>query len=141
MLPIWTASVTIEVFLKVTKEATRNWPNKTWARIKTAADKMIADQAAATEKAQFNSAFRGRNPERNKTIMRDEIKKNCIAIMTDSHFDNFGAIQSSLALQRPGNLPMSEINMDKAFERGPSVRFFEQAFERNKMTWILYPHF
>lgn len=134
-------TVTIEVFLECTEEARRNWRNKTWARIKTAADTKIADQNAAIDRAKFNSAFQGRNPEKNKVIMRDEMKKNCISIMMDTHFDTFGAIQTARTKQVPGNLPLSEINLTKAFDQGPVVRFFEQAFEWNEMTWILYPYF
>lgn len=137
-------AVTLELFLERTDEALRNWQNRTWAKLRTAADKLIADQQAAIEKARFNAAFQGRNPEKNKHIMRDEVKKNCISIMTDSHFDEFGAnniIQPSRILAQPGNLPMSELNIDRAWERGGFVRFFEEAFEWEEMTWTLYPYF
>lgn len=36
---------------------------------------------------------------------------------------------------------MSEINIDSAWSHGPFVRFFEEAFEWEEMTWILYPYF
>jgi hypothetical protein len=137
-------AVTVELFLERTDEALKNWQNKTWAKLRAAADKLIADQQAAIEKAKFNSAFQGRNPDKNKIIMRNEMKKNCISIMTDSHFDELGAnaiIQTSRTPAKPGGLPMSEINIDKAWDRGPFVRFFEQAFEWEEMTWVLYPYF
>ncbi|KPI44229.1 uncharacterized protein AB675_8463 [Cyphellophora attinorum] len=134
-------AVTIELFLDRTDEALRNWQNTTWAKIKAASNKMIADQNAAIDAAKFNSAFQGRNPDKNAAIIRNEIKKNCISIMADSHFDEYGAVQPSRTLQQPGNLPMSEIDLDKAFQQGPYVRFFEQAFEWQEMTWILYPYF
>jgi hypothetical protein len=134
-------AITIELFLDRTDEAMRTWQNATWAKLKMASDEMIADQNAAKEKAQYNSAFQGRNPDKNLVIMRNEMKKNCISIMADSHFDEYGAIQPSLTKQIPGNLPMSEIDLDKAFKQGPFVRFFEQAFEWEEMTWILYPYF
>ncbi|KAH7371855.1 hypothetical protein BKA64DRAFT_729046 [Cadophora sp. MPI-SDFR-AT-0126] len=134
-------AVTVELFLERTKEAMKIWQNKTWARLKAASDKIIAEQEAIKEKAQFNSAFQGRNPEINKAIIRNEMKKNCITIMTDRHFDEFGAIQDSITLAVPGYLKMSEINLSRARGQGPIVRFFEEAFEWEEMTWILYPYF
>jgi hypothetical protein len=73
--------------------------------------------------------------------MRNEMKKNCISIMTDAHFDDLGAIQPSATLALPGKLLMSEIDLYKARLQGPFVRFFEEAFEWEEMTWILYPYF
>ncbi|KAH7071782.1 hypothetical protein FB567DRAFT_612457 [Paraphoma chrysanthemicola] len=137
-------AITIELFLERTDEAYHNWQNKSWAKLKSAADKLIADQQATIQKAKYNSAFQGRNPDKNKIVMRNEMKKNCISIMMDSHFDEFGAnniIQPSRIKAVPGDLPMSEINIDMAWERGGFVRFFEEAFEWEEMTWMLYPYF
>jgi hypothetical protein len=132
---------TIEVVLERTQEALTNWQNSTWGKLRVASDRLIAEQEAAIEKAKYNSAFQGRNPEKNKALMRDEMKKNCISIMTDSHFDEFGAIQTSSTNAMPGKLKMSEINIGKAGGQGVYVRFFEQAFEWTEMTWILYPYY
>jgi hypothetical protein len=138
-------TTTIELFLERTDEAFKIWQNKTWSQIAAAAQGMIKDQKDALDKAnydaQFNSAFQGRNPDENQIIMRNEFKKTCISIMTDSHYDDVGAIQTSLTRALPGNLPISEIDLDKAAAHGPFVRFFEQAFEWEEMTWILYPYF
>jgi hypothetical protein len=137
-------AVTIELLLQATIEAKKNWQNKTWAGLRAASDKYMADQQAAIERAKFNSAFQGRNPEKNQTIMRNEMKKHCISILTDSHFDEFGAnniVQPSSTKAQPGDLPMSEINIEAAQARGPYVRFFEEAFEWEQMTWMLFPYF
>lgn len=136
-------AVTIELLLQATPEAKRNWQNKTWAKLRAAADKQMAEQQAAIDNAKFNSAFQGRDPERNKEIVRNEIKKSCISIMTDSHFDEIGAnnIVQISATKSEGGLPMSEINIEAAQARGPYVRFFEEAFEWGEMTWMLFPYF
>ncbi len=140
--------VTIELLLERTEEALTIWQNKTWAKIRAAADRLIADQAAAIDKAKYNATFdsaaanfAGRNPNKNKLLMREEIKKNCISLLTDSHFDEYGAVAVSATKATPGPLSISEIDIDNAVKQGPIVRFFEQAFEWEEMTWTLYPYF
>jgi hypothetical protein len=134
-------AVTVELMLERTDEAFKLWQRKTWALIRAASDKLIQAQNEAIEKAKFNAslAFQGRNPEKNKAIMRNEIKKNCITVMTDSHFDNFDAIQS--VTPEGSKLAISEIDLSESGNEGLFVRFFEQAFEWEEMTWILYPYF
>ena len=65
--------------------------------------------------------------------MRTEVKKNCISILTDQHFDSFGAIDTS------STCPPSDSTMNAS--QGPYVRFFEQAFEWEEMTWLTYPYY
>ncbi|EXK76414.1 hypothetical protein FOQG_18842 [Fusarium oxysporum f. sp. raphani 54005] len=133
--------VTIELVLKRTDEAFSIWQHKTWGAIKAASDKLIKEKKEAMERAKFNSSFQGRNPEKNKMIIRDEMKKNCISILTDNHFDEFEAIKTSRTKAYPGGLAISEIDTERAGGQGAYVRFFEQAFEWAEMTWILYPYF
>ncbi|KAK6531050.1 hypothetical protein TWF281_007877 [Arthrobotrys megalospora] len=75
-------------------------------------DKLRAAQKEAIKKAKFSSAFHGHNPEKNKTLMRNKIKKNCISITTDWHYDEFNAIQTSLTETLPNDLSISELNIE-----------------------------
>jgi hypothetical protein len=65
--------------------------------------------------------------------VRAELKKNCISILTDQHYDAFDAIDTVAGLP--------EINIYQAEAEGAYVRFFEQAFEWEEMTWLTYPYF
>jgi hypothetical protein len=66
--------------------------------------------------------------------MRNELKKNCISILTDQHYDLFNAIDTTSS-----GLPQIDIFQNEA--EGSYVRFFEQAFEWEEMTWLTYPYF
>jgi hypothetical protein len=56
-------------------------------------------------------------------------------VITDQHFDLFDAIDPSPYT----GLPQSDLF--EAAGEGPYVRFFEQAFEWEHMTWVTYPYF
>jgi hypothetical protein len=66
--------------------------------------------------------------------MRNEVKKNCISILTDQHFDLFNAVD----VQSSG---LPQIDIPTAASQGSYVRFFEEAFEWEEMTWLTYPYF
>lgn len=66
--------------------------------------------------------------------MRNELKKNCISILTDQHYDLFSAIDTTSS-----GLPQIDIYQNEA--EGSYVRFFEEAFEWEEMTWLTYPYF
>lgn len=66
--------------------------------------------------------------------MRTELRKNCIEILTDQHFDLFNSID-------PTSSGLPQINLYQADAEGAYVRFFEQAFEWEEMTWVTYPYF
>ncbi len=74
------------------------------------------------------------NPGLNLELMKDELKKHCITILTEQHFDLFDAIQT-------GSYNVPQIDLYENEAEGPYVRFFEQAFEWEQMTWVTYPYF
>jgi hypothetical protein len=80
-------------------------------------------------------AIRGRNPVANDITIRRELQKNCLSILTDQHFDLFDAVVDSSV----NGLP--QIDVAEAAAEGAYVRFFEQAFEWEHMSYITYPYF
>lgn len=142
-------SILVVLTLTRSPEAYEAWQFDCWAKL-TARRQLLVSQreareaqlkadAAAEAYARDPSAFvnpgiRGINPAFNQQIMRDEMKKHCISIMTDQHFEDFNAIKEDSR----GN---AEINLYQAAGEGPYVRFFEQAFEWDQMTWTTYPYF
>jgi hypothetical protein len=106
---------------------------------------VVQTQSRKTQLAQvqMNAVIgpRSRNPDINQKRMHEEIKKNCISSMTDQHFDAFHAIQNSVLTESADKIKIQEINVGESWLEGPYVRFFEQAFEWEQMTWILYPYF
>lgn len=129
--------VAIEVKCQRTERAMEKWRLETHAKLATAHAALVADyeEKLAALQLQAGVAIRGRNPGANQLSIRTELKKNCISILTDQHFDLFNAIDDSASTGLP------QLDVFEAAGEGPYVRFFEQAFEWEQMTWVTYPYF
>lgn len=126
----------IEVKCQRTERAMVKWRLETHARLTTAYKARLSEyqeQLKALE-VQAGVAVRGRNPFLNLELMNDELKKHCISILTEQHFDLFGAV-------RVGSHDVPQLDLIENAAEGPYVRFFEQAFEWEHMTWLSYPYF
>jgi len=128
--------VAIEVKCQRTDRAMVKWQLDTHAKLTTAYKARLSEyeEKLAALQIQAGVAIRGRNPFLNLELMNDELKKHCITIMTEQHFDLFDAIQT-------GSYGIPQINLTENAAEGPYVRFFEQAFEWEQMTWLSYPYF
>lgn len=130
-------AVVIEVKCVRTDRALEKWRLETHAKLQTAHKQQVADYEEKLKALQLQAgiAIHGRNPASNLAAIETELKKNCISILTDQHFDLFDAISTSWT----NNLP--EIDIYEAAGEGPYVRFFEQAFEWEHMSYVTYPYF
>ncbi len=130
-------AVAIEVKCVRTDRAMEKWRLETHAKLQTAHNAQVADyeEKLAALQLQAGIAIHGNNPATNLATIDTELKKNCISILTDQHFDLFDAIDTSPT----NNLP--EIDIYEAAGEGPYVRFFEQAFEWEHMSYVTYPYF
>lgn len=130
-------AIAIEVKCVRTDRAMEKWRLETHAKLETAHKAQVADYQEKLSALQLQAgvAIHGSNPATNLATMEAELKKNCITILTDQHFDLFDAI----AISSSNNLP--EMNIYEAAGEGPYVRFFEQAFEWEHMTYVTYPYF
>jgi hypothetical protein len=75
-------------------------------------------------------------PEINRQTERVELKRSALAILSHDR---------SLVDGQDAVVPLDDVafdpNVDTAQEIGSRVRFFEQAFEWDKMSYVLYPYF
>jgi len=65
-----------------------------------------------------------------------QLKKGCLEILTNQRFDAFNSMYN--------NVPSDgypAFDHDEAQAEGAYIRFFEQAFEWSRMTYIFYPYF
>ncbi len=113
----------------------------------------------------------GRNPEINRIIVREELHKHALTMFArefDSNtegdlladdpisysvvsYDHLRAITRANARNGDGNecsaqwatecRVLPEMNIDVARRKGEVVQFFEQAFEWDKISFLLYPYF
>jgi hypothetical protein len=129
-------AVALEVKCQRTERAMLKWRLETHAKLTTAYKARLAEYEEKLNalEVQAGVAIRGRNPQLNLELMNDELKKHCISIMTEQHFDLFDSIQD-------GAFTIPQIDLAENAIEGPYVRFFEQAFEWEHMTWLTYPYF
>lgn len=130
-------AVAIEVKCQRTDRALEKWQLETHAKLSAAHQAQVADYEEKLNqlKLQAGVAIQGRNPAANDILIRRELQKNCLSILTDQHFDLFDAVVDS-----PVN-GLPQIDIAEAAAEGAYVRFFEQAFEWEHMTYVTYPYF
>ncbi len=128
--------VAVKVKCQRTDRAMLKWRLETHTKIMTAYKTRLSEyeEKLASLEMQAGVAIQGRNPMLNMELMNDEIKKHCITILTEQHYDLFNSIQT-------GTYSVPQINISENEAEGPYVRFFEQAFEWEQMTWLTYPYF
>lgn len=126
----------VEVKCQRTDRAMVKWRLDTHAKLTQAYKARLSEyeEKLASLEMQAGIAIRGKNPALNMELMKDELKKNCISILTEQHFDLFDAITL-------GANGLPQIDLFENAAEGPYVRFFEQAFEWEQMTWVTYPYF
>jgi hypothetical protein len=126
----------VEVKCQRTTRAMNAWAADTHAKITNAYRARLAEyeeQLAALE-IQAGVEIEGQNPAANLELMRDELKKHCLSVITNQHFDLFDAVDT-------GFYGLPQVDVFEAAGEGAYVRFFEQAFEWEHMTWVTYPYF
>jgi hypothetical protein len=96
------------------------------------------DQKVQQAQAQvMGIAIEGRNPGINLDIIKRELKKHCLTMLTGMHFNDFHAMSNPP--DEPTHLP--EIDPYVALDEGRFIEFFEQAFEWEQITYLFYPYF
>ncbi|GGT21757.1 MULTISPECIES: hypothetical protein [Streptomyces] len=120
-----------------TPENYEKWQNKTYDAIVTAytAMKQAYDKAVSEAQVQALGGPQGRNPAENRDLVLGELKKACISLLTQDLFDGFGAVTVDPVEKFP------QIDLGRARDQAPCIRFFEQAFEWENIQYLLYPYF
>ncbi|MDX1501174.1 MAG: hypothetical protein R3325_02345 [Thermoanaerobaculia bacterium] len=129
-------AVAVEVTCQRTTHAMQRWQADTHAKLVNAYRARLAEyqERLAAAEVQAGVEIEGRNPIANEELMRDELRRHCISILTAQHFDLFGAVDT-------GFLGLPQIRLSEASAEGTYVRFFEHAFEWEHLTWVTYPYF
>ncbi|WP_405982889.1 hypothetical protein [Streptomyces sp. NBC_00158] len=129
-------AVAVEVKCRRTERAMEKWRAETHGKLMTAYSARLAEyeEKVAALTLEAGVAIEGRNPAANQELIAHELRKNCVSILTKQHFDLFDATYAP-----PGQIP--QIDVDEAEAEGAYVRFFEQAFEWEHLTWVAYPYF
>jgi hypothetical protein len=129
-------AVTVEIFCVRTDRAYAQWQLKTHAAILQGYQAQLQNYqtALAQAKAAAGVVIAGRNPMFNDAIVKMELRRQCLTLLTAQQFDGFGALELTADGYAQPNLAQTEIQM-------PYVRFFEQAFEWEHIIYFFYPFF
>ena len=135
---VWGLAVTIEVLCQRTMEMLREWQLKTYEQIMRAYFELKGryDEEVAAAAARQGVGARGLNPQRNREIEREELKKATISMMRGGRFEEFDAVYEDTEAPK-----YPEIDVAEAQGEGSLIQFFEQAFEWPQMTYLFYPYF
>lgn len=129
-------AVAVEVICESTERAVDLWRADTHAKLYNAYTARLSEYEAklAELEAQAPAEIVSGPSPRNHALMVDEVKRTCISILTEQHFDLFGAIGSDA-----NALPT--LDFVEARNEGAYARFFEQAFEWENLSWVPYGYF
>ncbi|MCP2329404.1 hypothetical protein HDA40_007911 [Hamadaea flava] len=129
-------AVAVEVHCTSTDRAIGLWQSEAHGQILDAYRARQSEYEAklSTLEADAPPDIRSRSAYRNRELMVDELKRACVSVLTEQHYELFDAIDTG-----PDGLP--QIRFAEARAEGAYVRFFEHAFEWENMSWICYPYF
>lgn len=133
-------AIQVKVHFERSDHLMKRWQIDTYSRLKDAhevlmqryedrIDQIKRDIEAANARAEREF---GDSPTRIQQIIREELKKHCISILTGYRYDMGGVVD-------PAN--PTNFNFNAAYMMGRFVRFFEQAFEWDQIQYVLYPYF
>lgn len=129
-------SVNLEILCEPTERKMAEWRQSTHDLISQAARQRM--QEYAEQSANLRAAIRmdelNFTLERKRSTEREELERACLTVLTNQHFDGLSAIEHSVQGYPEPFVPNVE-------PLGRYVRFFQQAFEWEQMTWRYYPYF
>jgi hypothetical protein len=142
----WVANIQLSCI--ATDAAIEAWKVKTFNTIMQAYLQQLTtynDQVASNAFRGLNTGQLGGSPDINLTIAQLEIKKACVALLSGTNIDYvnqqfkvspFDGLRSAAN----GLLPIQN-STPTAQQQGDYIRFFEQVFEWENMTFLYYPYF
>jgi hypothetical protein len=81
--------------------------------------------------------IKGNNPEINRRIEKEELKKRCLEMFSGQRWETFDA--ATAAANNLSNYP--EILFEESIKEGVVVKFFEKSFDWENITYEYFPYF
>lgn len=132
----WNSSfigASFHITCQLTEYAKEQWQIKTFNAIMDAYEKKKAayDNAVAEAKANSGIRIKGTNPAYNKQLIRSELKKQALYLMSHCKFiDNVKVYEDGTVK-----------NCCEAFSKGQVIKFVDSIFEWGNLTYSLYDYF
>jgi hypothetical protein len=127
--------VSVDVFCGITDEAFTKWQHKMYDAIVQAyhIQKSEYDEKIRAAEIQKGIQILGQNPLENRRTEREELKKWVIMMLNNSPYLSMNGFD--IFSDEPF------LNVERSCQQGSFIRFFENAFEWNNMTYVFYPYF
>ena len=124
----------IDIYCGLTSEGFAKWQRDAYDAIMQGYERLRSDyeEKLAASKIAQGVKIIGRNPLENQRMIRDELKKWTIMVLRGSPYLDLDSFLSSTE---------PTLSISKACKNGNLIRFFENAFEWNNMSFVLYPYF
>ena len=132
-------TVNLEIICTPTEQAMAQWKARTHDTILQASRDREAEYEDQLRKltAGIQIKYAGQSTEEKQTLIRNELEKACVTILSNQHFNALNAIEYSPT--GPTGTPQLFLpNVDSV---GRYIRFFEQAFEWDQMLYKYLPYF
>jgi len=130
-------AVTVSVILQPTDAQLDQWRHTAYNQIRQSHDAAVATYEAALAGGNIAAGIQiqGRSSSENRRLERDEVKKQMITAFTRQHYERFDGITEDTENDYP------QVDLGNYAQQGLFIRFFEQAFEWEQMSWVLYPYY
>lgn len=140
--------VNLVAVCRIKPETIAKWQVKTYEAIMNAYENALADYNEQVAAAQIQAGvnIQGRNPEVNRRLEKDELRKGVLRLLTNDFAQTrVGGVwrfdEQFDAMDQNGPFGFPDFDIDEATVEGRMIQFFEQAFEWTNMTYRFYPYF
>jgi hypothetical protein len=130
-------ALTIHLRCERTSRKLAQWQQATYKAIVKAykAKKSKYEEQRLAAQSRQSVDISGRNPQRNRELEQEELKKHAISLLRRKRYQNQDAIDTDPDTGAP------IIDFESADEVSRVAQFFEQAFEWEQMSYLFYPYF
>jgi hypothetical protein len=131
-------ALAVEVLCERTSNELAAWQLATYTAIISSYEDLKSEyeNRLAAIRLQQGIPIEGRNPLTNRQLIEAELKRSVLSIITDQHFDSLDSLRWGVSDHGYPQLDLDEVSLE-----APYIRFFEQAFEWEHMTYVFYPYY
>ncbi|MFM0260264.1 hypothetical protein [Paraburkholderia sediminicola] len=140
-ISVWNAgifTVNIEIVCERTDQSFAQWKARTHDTILQASRDRQAEYEDQLRKltADVQIRYAGQSSEEKQTLIRAELEKSCVTILSNQHFDVLNTIEYA-----PFPTVTPQLFLPNFDPVSRYIRFFEQAFEWDQMLYKYLPYF
>ncbi|KZS47075.1 hypothetical protein AWU65_14640 [Paenibacillus glucanolyticus] len=132
---------------RISAKKHEEWQLKAYAAIMKAYKDALDDYNAQIDASQIQAGIQiqGRNPDLNRKIEREELRKGALRLLTNdfaqTRVGGVWRLNEEFSSLSTGTFAFPEIQINEALVEGKIIQFFEQAFEWDNITYRFYPYF